>query len=198
MTVILGLTGGIATGKSTASNFFKKKGIPVVDADIGARIVLEPGHAAYNKVCQLFGEGILNKDGTIDRKKLASIVFNDKNKLDQLNTIVQTDIYNWIQEQKNKHINLGHPIVVLDIPLLYEAGYDSEVDEIMVIATTETIQLQRLMNRDRLSHADALSRIKAQEPIQSKEARADVVIDNNGSITDTIEQLEAWLSHKGY
>lgn len=198
MTYILGLTGGIATGKSTASRFFEDKGIPVVDADKGARIVLEPHHSAYRKVRELFGETILKEDKTIDRKKLASIVFNEKDKLEQLNSIVQDDIYNWIQEEKNNYIKAGHPLVVLDIPLLYEAGYESEADEIMVIATDKKTQIERLMKRDNLSKPDALKRINAQEPIEIKAAKADIVINNNGSLADTHDQLKAWSAQKGY
>lgn len=198
MTYILGLTGGIATGKSTASRFFEDKGIPVVDADKGARIVLEPNHSAYRKVRRLFGEKILKEDKTIDRKKLASIVFNEKDKLEQLNSIVQDDIYNWIQEEKNNYIKAGHPLVVLDIPLLYEAGYESEADEIMVIATDKKTQIERLMKRDNLSKPDALNRINAQEPIEIKAAKADIVINNNGSLADTHDQLKAWSAQKGY
>lgn len=198
MTFVLGLTGCIATGKSTASNFFKNRSIPVVDADKGAREVMKPGHTAYKKVVKLFGETIVNDDGTIDRKKLGSIVFNDQKKLSALNGIVHKDIYKWIQEQKDSYIREGHPLIVLDIPLLYESGVDFGADEIMVVATDRITQIERLMKRDNLSKNDALSRILSQESIDSKVDKADVVIDNNGTLEDTYHQLNAWLSQKGY
>ncbi|PRY84002.1 dephospho-CoA kinase [Alkalibacterium olivapovliticus] len=198
MTFVLGLTGGIATGKSSASSFFKKKGIPVVDADIGAREIMEPGQKTYAKVIGLFGDTILNENRTIDRKKLGSIVFNDKDKMDQLNAVVRKDIYDWIQKEKEGFINSGYPLIVLDIPLLYEAGYDSEVDAVMVIVTNEATQLKRLMERDNISESEAISRIKSQHPISSKQIKADIVIDNNGTIEQTYEQLNTWLTQNGY
>ncbi|MCC5895149.1 MAG: dephospho-CoA kinase [Alkalibacterium sp.] len=198
MAFILGLTGGIATGKSAASAFFKKRNIPVVDADIGARVVMEPGNRAYQKAVELFGSQIVNKDKTINRRKLGSIVFNDKDKMDQLNAIVRKDIFNWIRSEKQAYIDAGHPLIVLDIPLLFEAGYESEVDEIMVITTDETTQLERLMSRDQISKTEALSRISSQQPMDSKRDRADSIINNNGTIEETHEQLDNWLTEKGY
>lgn len=198
MTFILGLTGGIATGKSTVSRFFESHGIPVVDADKGARHVMEPGQAAYHAVVKTFGQEILNGDGTIDRTRLGAIVFNDPDKLKKLNETVHSHVLNWIRDKKNKLINADYPLVVLDIPLLYEIGLEDEADVIMVIYADPETQLKRLMKRDGLSEREAQKRIDAQESIDSKAEKADVIIDNRGSIEETEDQLRTWLDHNGY
>ena len=198
MTFILGLTGGIATGKSTVGRFFESHCIPVVDADKGARQVMEPGQAAYHDVVKTFGQEILTKDGTIDRTRLGAIVFNDPTKLSKLNETVHSHVLNWIKEEKDKLIKAGHPLVVLDIPLLYEIGFENEVDAVMVIYVDPETQLKRLMKRDGLSDRDAQKRIDAQESIDIKAEKADVIIDNRGSIEETENQLRTWLDYNGY
>ncbi|EXJ22902.1 Dephospho-CoA kinase [Alkalibacterium sp. AK22] len=198
MTYVLGLTGGIATGKSTVSRFFQQKGIPLVDADRGAREVMQPGCSAYLKTVDQFGEEILNKDRTLNRKALGAIVFSNKKKLDKLNAIVQADIFEWILGQMHEHIAAGAPLVVLDIPLLYEAGYEEIVDGVMVVWTDKDCQLKRLMNRDGLSREEAAGRIAAQAPLNEKIQKADVLIDNNGTIDSTQRQVESWLTENGY
>lgn len=198
MTFILGLTGGIATGKSTVGRFFESQGIPVVDADKGARQVMEPGQAAYHDVVKTFGQEILTKDGTIDRTRLGAIVFNDPAKLSKLNETVHSHVLNWIKEEKDKLIKAGHPLVVLDIPLLYEIGFENEVDAVMVIYVDPETQLKRLMKRDNLSENEAQIRIAAQASIDSKAEKADIVIDNRGGIDETENQLRTWLDNNGY
>ena len=198
MTFILGLTGGIATGKSTVGRFFESQGIPVVDADKGARQVMEPGQAAYHAVVKTFGQEILKDDGTIDRTRLGAIVFNDPAKLSKLNETVHSHVLNWIKEEKDKLIKAGHPLVVLDIPLLYEIGFENEVDAVMVIYVDPETQLKRLMKRDNLSENEAKIRIAAQASIDSKAEKADIVIDNRGGIDETENQLRTWLDNNGY
>lgn len=198
MTFILGLTGGIATGKSTVGRFFESQGIPVVDADKGARQVMEPGQAAYHAVVKTFGQEILTEDGTIDRTRLGAIVFNDPAKLSKLNETVHSHVLNWIKEEKDKLIKAGHPMVVLDIPLLYEIGFENEVDAVMVIYVDPETQLKRLMKRDNLSENEAQIRIAAQASIDSKAEKADIIIDNRGGIDETENQLRTWIDNNGY
>lgn len=194
MTFVLGLTGGIASGKTTVSNHFKKLQIPVIDADIVARKVMEPGQAALQKVVAAFGQDVLKADGTLNRKKLGEIVFGNPKKLEQLNNIVQKEIYSHILSEKEKFIRKGVPLLVLDIPLLFEAGYEDDVDEVMVVYTTHENQLERLMKRNQLSEAEAQARIQSQLPLHVKKEKADSVIDNNGAVEKTLEQVDAWLS----
>lgn len=193
MTVVIGLTGSIATGKSTVSNFFKNRGIPVIDADIGARVVVEPGTEGLKSIVRYFGKEILHSDGTLNRKKLGEIVFADPAKLEKLNGLLEKQIRNWILNQKEEYLQQQPPLLVLDIPLLFESNYLIEVDQVMVVAVTEDIQITRLMQRDHITREMAVQKIAAQLPLAEKVKQADVVIDNNGSIQETVEQLEKWL-----
>ena len=193
MTIVLGLTGGIATGKSTVSNYFKELGIPVIDADVGSRIIVEPGTDGLKKIEKHFGEMILKKDGTLDRKKLGEIVFNDNIQLAKLNAILEEHIRKWIAKQLVKTFRTNPTIIVLDIPLLYETDYLSEVDLVMVVTTTKEVQKRRLMERDNLSEKAAEKRIAVQLPLVEKEKRADIVVDNNNSIKETQDQVHSWL-----
>lgn len=198
MSYILGLTGGIASGKSTVSQLFKEQGLPVVDADIGAREVMQQGKPAYQKVKQTFGESILLPDGSLDRKALGRLIFNDKKKREQLDAIVQADIREWILSKCDRLTREGHAIIILDIPLLFEAGYDEEMDDIMVVSLSRCTQLKRLISRDHLTNEEANARIDSQMPLKEKTKRADIVIDNNGTIEETQKQVLKWLDGKGY
>lgn len=194
MTLILGLTGGIATGKSTVSNYFKKLGIPVIDADVGSRIIVEPGTDGLKKIEKYFGDNILKQDGTLDRKELGEIVFNDKIQLTKLNAILDEHIRKWMTKQIVESLRNNPPLIVLDIPLLYENNYLSEVDLVMVVTTTKDVQLKRLMERDKISEKSAKTRIIAQLSIENKTKKADIVIDNNNSIKETQNQVHSWLT----
>ena len=194
MTIVLGLTGGIATGKSTVSNYFKELGIPVIDADVGSRIIVMPGTDGLRKIEKHFGETILKQDGTLDRKTLGEIVFNDKTQLAKLNAILEDHIRKWITTQLVETFRTNPTLIVLDIPLLFETDYLSEVDLVMVVATTKEVQKKRLMERDNLSEKAAEKRIEAQLPLVEKEKRADSVIDNNNSIKETQDQVHSWLT----
>ena len=198
MTHVLGLTGGIASGKSTVSRHFKKSGFPVIDADLIAREVMQPDEPAYLKVVDYFGKEIVNADRSIDRKRLGDIVFNDDEKLRHLNDLVHEIIFSEIMNKKKTLSKQEHSLIVLDIPLLYETGYDKYVDEVMVIYTDFTTQLTRLKQRDQLTEEEARNRIASQEPLETKRIKADVIIDNNGSVRQTIRQVDDWLTEKGY
>ncbi|GEK89237.1 dephospho-CoA kinase [Alkalibacterium putridalgicola] len=192
------MTGGIASGKSTVSRYLKESGFPVIDADVIAREVMEPGEPAYLKVIECFGREILNKDRSIDRKTLGDIVFNDSEKLKQLNALVQKEIFAEIMKKKSELSADEHKLIVLDIPLLYEAGYDQAVDEVMVVYVDYSTQLSRLKKRDQLTESAAVKRIEAQEPLKSKKDKADVVIDNSGTREQTKQQIDDWLTKNDY
>ena len=190
MTKILGLTGGIAVGKSTISNFLRDKGIPIVDADETAHAVLE-FKAVKVQLVKAFGTPILNEQKQVDRKQLGKIVFGESKKLGELNQIVQPVIRQEIIRQLKSFTT--EPVVVLDAPVLFEQGYETLVDCIMVVSTTPAEQLRRLMERDHLTREDAQKRIDAQMPIEIKQKKADVTIDSSGSIEATQKQVIEWL-----
>ncbi|WP_225744379.1 dephospho-CoA kinase [Marinilactibacillus sp. Marseille-P9653] len=198
MTYVLGLTGGIASGKSTVSRLFLKHDVPVVDADVGARIIIEPGTEALKKVQNLFGEEILLENGELNRKKLGELIFSDPLKRKQLNDCLSYYIREWILSEKDRLITSGHDLIVLDIPLLFESGYKKDVDEIMVVAVDKETQLARLMKRNELSQAEAIQRMESQMDLLEKVAQADYVIYNNGTLENTVNQVEEWLISKGY
>ncbi|MCA9765717.1 MAG: dephospho-CoA kinase [Carnobacterium sp.] len=198
MTIILGLTGGIATGKSTVSDYFKELKIPVVDADVGSRVIVEPGTEGLKKIVEHFSEKILKLDGTLDRKKLGGIVFNDTEQLKKLDSILEKNIRKWIVKQMNDYLEITPSLIVLDIPLLYEKNYLSEVDLVMVVATSKETQLSRLMKRDQLTKEAAELRIASQFPIENKMEQATIVINNNDSVSSTKRQVYDWLIENNF
>lgn len=193
MTVIVGLTGGIAMGKTTISQFLKSKAIPVVDADQIAHEILTVDEVKV-KLMDTFGESILDKNQNIDRRKLGPIVFNDQRQLEKLNIIVQPYIRTEIVRQLDTFS--ASKVVVLDAPVLFEQGYEKMVDYLMVIKTSAQIQVERLMQRDSLNEIDAQKRIQAQMPIEEKVKKADIVIDTSGTIEETRSQVVKWLIDK--
>ncbi|WP_238321836.1 dephospho-CoA kinase [Carnobacterium jeotgali] len=168
MTIVLGLTGSISTGKSTVSKLFKELGYPVVDADIGAREVVQPGTDGLNQIKETFGKQVILDDGTLNRAALGEIVFNNEKKRELLNGILSEHIHQWVVSKKNDYLKQNPAILVLDIPLLFESGYEKEVDQIMVVATSEEVQLERLMERDGIKREEALKKINAQWSISKK------------------------------
>ncbi|MCT3044041.1 MAG: dephospho-CoA kinase [Leuconostoc mesenteroides] len=186
----IGLTGGIATGKSTVSALLRQVGFPIVDADIVAREVVEPGTPTLEKIKLAFGPRIID-NGVLDRRKLGQIVFEDGAQLKKLNDIMQPAISSAMADKINFWRLQNVPILVLDVPLLFERDYDKNklVDKIIVVTASEEIQLSRLENRDQLSNMEARNRVKAQLPMSQKIARADYVIDNNGRIEELQEQV---------
>lgn len=186
---VFGLTGSIASGKSTVSNFLKECNIPIVDADIIAKEVVEKGQPAYKKIIEAFGPDIVLQNGEINRPLLGSIIFNDKEKRLQLNSIVHPEVRRVMLEQTNTYLANGEPIVIMDIPLLYEGNLVHLVEKVIVVTVNEETQLSRLMNRNHLTREEAVSRISSQIPVKEKEEKADFVIDNNGNLEDTKQQV---------
>lgn len=189
MGVVIGLTGGIASGKSTVSAMISELGIPVVDADQIAREVVKPGKVAYKKIVAHFGYQLLNSDKTINRKKLGKIVFSNVKKREILNKIIHPQIRKEMLHQRDLLIENGAECVVLDIPLLFENNLMHYVDKTIVVYVKEITQRERLMNRDGLSEEDTRERINAQIPINKKAKMADAIIDNSGSKQSSYHQL---------
>jgi len=187
----IGLTGGIATGKSTVAKLLTDKGAMLIDLDRIAREVVSPGQPALEQIVGQFGQAILQPDGTLDRKRLGGIVFADPDKRKQLEAITHPAIRAVMRErmQENKRL---HPdrLTVVEVPLLYESRLAAEFDHAVVVYVPRVEQLQRLMARDKLSQEDAEKRLAAQMDIEEKRALADYVINNSGSPESTALQVE--------
>lgn len=193
MTFILGLTGGIATGKSTVSRYFSDQGYPVIDADLIAREVVEPGTPGLAKIVDYFGQDILLEDGQLDRKQLGELIFNDSVKRKKLDAILDKEIRVMISTRIKEQVGKEVPLVIVDIPLLYEAHYEELMDEVVVVSLTTDTQLERLCARNNLTKEEGLARLSSQMPISEKVKRADDVIDNSGNLTETYQQIKEWL-----
>ncbi|WP_342432548.1 dephospho-CoA kinase [Neobacillus sp. FSL H8-0543] len=197
MALVIGLTGGIASGKSTVSNMLKEMDITVVDADVEARLAVEKGEPAYQKIVAEFGDEILLADEGIDRQKLGSIIFHNADKRQILNGIVHPDVRARMFKKIDTAIKNEEKVVILDIPLLFESKLTSMVEKTILVYVDKQVQLQRLMDRNELSMADAVARVNSQMPLSEKVALADAVIDNNGSIEETKRQLNELLASWG-
>lgn len=192
MTVI-GLTGGIASGKSTVANYLKENGFAVIDADIAARQAVEKGTEGLRKVAETF-PGVLNEDGTLNRKALGTIIFNDKAQRDSLNEIVHPIVRRLMDEEKAAALSEGK-VVVMDIPLLYENELEHTVDEVWVVYVSYDIQKMRLMKRNELSESEADARINSQMSMDEKRDKADIVIDNCYDLDSLYKRLEALIKN---
>jgi dephospho-CoA kinase len=186
---IIGLTGGIGSGKSSVSEMLRALGATVVDADEGARAVVEPGQAGYHDVVQQFGRQVLAQDGGIDRQKLADIVFADPEKRQQLNSITHPRVREWMAARVQEAGARDAKLVVLDIPLLYESGLEAGLGGVIVVWATPAQQLERAVARGG-ERRDIEARIAAQMPLLDKRDRATWVIDNSGSPDTTRRQVE--------
>lgn len=193
MAKIIGVTGGIASGKSLVSDYLTARGFPIVDADIVAREVVAPQSMGLKRVAATFGNQVINAEGCLNRKQLGKIVFADSAQLKLLNDILQPLIRKQIEQELQHLIDQGHENIFLVVPLLFEQNYQSMCDEIMVVAVSHEEQLQRLMSRDHLDEQQARARIAAQWPLSRKIALADIVINNDGTIAQTQAQLADWI-----
>jgi dephospho-CoA kinase len=179
--ILVGLTGGVATGKSTVAKMFKQCGAVVIDADLLARQVVEPGKPAWRAIVTLFGKTVLNPDRSLDRQALGSIVFRNRTKRRQLERIIHPRV---AREQQRlvrrvaKH--KPHAVIIYEVPLLFEAGVDRRVDEIIVVTADRETQIVRLTKRNSRSRAEALRRIRSQMPLAKKIQQADLVL--NGTL----------------
>ena len=188
---VIGLTGGIATGKSFVARFFMDKGIPVIDADQLARDAVQPGTDALNRIADLFGAEGITADGTLDRKRLAALVFADPGKRRLLESIIHPEIRRLAEARIAHYAATGRRQIIYMAPLLIEAGVSGRVDEIWVVTVRPEIQLERLMGRDGIGREQAAQMIASQMPLAEKESFGRVVIDNSGSESDTLAILES-------
>ncbi len=191
MTYIIGITGGIGGGKSTVGNYLAEMGATIIDTDSIAREVTLPGSDALVEIKRMFGDSVFNEDGTLDRQAMAEIVFNNKEKLDQLSSILHPRIRErWLTEARE----CGEDFVFVVIPLLFENKLQHYFDEIWVITADEEERIHRVMKRDRVTSDDVTGRIANQMPESEKIAAADVVIDTTGGFEATRASTEAALA----
>jgi len=195
--MIIGLTGSIASGKSTVAKMMTALGLPIVDADIVARDVVEPGTETLALIVKSFGDDILLEDGTLNRSKLGDIIFHEPAKRKVLNDIMHPAIRQEMLRQRDAYLEAGQKHVVMDIPLLFESKLQHFVERILVVSVSEEVQLRRLMERNQLTKEDALARMHSQLPMSVKEKSAHAVIYNNENLQQTEEQLLKILTHWG-
>ena len=190
----IGLTGGLATGKSHVRVRVATIGLPTIDADTIAREVVRPGEPAWRDIRQRFSNDIWKTDGSLNRAALASIIFSDEAARKDLEDILHPRVYsvirNWLNELAQARI---HRAAVADIPLLYETGHHDDFDKVIVVACEAKTQLQRVMARDGLSKEDAQQRIAIQLPTAQKAAKADIVISTDGTLEETDAQIDRFV-----
>lgn len=192
MAKIIGITGGIASGKSTVTDFLRKQGYQVIDADQVVHELQEPGGRLYQALLSTFGSSILQEDGRLDRPKLGAMIFGDPELLAKSSQI-QNQIIREELAGRRDLLAEKEDIFFMDLPLLFELGYETWFDQVWLVDVTEETQLCRLMARNALSQEEAEKRIAAQLSLQEKRNRADVLIDNNGPLELTQEQLREAL-----
>jgi len=188
--IIVGLTGSVGTGKSTVSNFFRERGAYIIDWDELAREVTRPHLRAWKEIVEYFGKDFLNEDLTINRQKLAEIVFSDKEKVAKLNQIVHPEVFTEDERITNEIKSLdSDALIIKDIPLLFELTRPIFMDKVVVVSASKQTQLRRLKEKG-MSREDAQSRIKSQLPLEEKSKSADFVINNDGPLEETKKQVE--------
>lgn len=198
---LIGLTGGIGCGKTTVANYLGDRyKIPIWDADLYAREAVLPTSEIFKSIVQRYGVNLLQADGTLNRPKLGDIIFNNPEERRWL----EEQIHPWVRQRFLTNINslqntaeLQEKVAVLVIPLLFEANMTDLVTEIWVVYLPEALQIQRLMQRDRLTDQQALERINSQMPLAKKCDRADVILDNSGNLADLLKQIDIAICSKG-
>lgn len=184
----VGLTGGIASGKSAVAEFLSQQQIPVVDADEVSRAVMRPGSSLFHDIVQAFGHEVLNQHGDLDRAALGEKVFSNPQALERLNALTHPVIWAEMQRQV-MDLEKIHPLVVVMVPLLLENGRQDWVDEVWLVSLPRDVQKARLMQRNHLTEEQAEARISAQMPLEQKLALTDRVIDNSGSLEKLHQSL---------
>lgn len=187
---VIGITGGIATGKSNVTNVLRSKGYLVIDADEISRGSLEFNLPCYNRVCEVFGEAYLNSDYTINRTKLGGLIFSDKKAKKDLENIIHPYVYQKMVEKINESYE---KLIFLDIPLLFETDFKEICDKIVCVYVPPSLQLERLMLRDSISKSLAIKKIKSQLDLEEKKKRSDYVIDSSGTFEETKIKIENML-----
>ena len=190
---IIGLTGGIACGKSTVSGTLREMGVPIVDGDELARRLTAPGGAALPAIREAFGDGVFFADGNLNRKALGNRVFSDRDALARLDRLMEPHLLKIIRGELDALASAGAPLCVMDMPLLYERGLDARCRRVWCVTAPQDTQIARLKERDGLDRGEALARIGSQMPTGEKAARADVVIDTDRPLEETrLEVQRLW------
>ena len=190
---IVGLTGGISSGKSTVSSYLKQLKIPVIDADEVARKVVEPNSQGAIEIRKTFGSDVFEEDGSLNRQRLGALIFSNAENRQKLDDLLQPLIKIMILDEIEEHRQKGENMIVLDLPLLFEKQYEELCEEIIVVYIPKELQLERLMRRNQYTKQEALSRIDSQLSIEEKRKRATVLLDNQGTIQQLYQQVEQWL-----
>ena len=190
---IVGLTGGISSGKSTVSSYLKQLKIPVIDADEVARKVVEPNSQGAREIRKTFGSDVFEEDRSLNRQKLGALIFSNAENRQKLDDLLQPLIKIMILDEIEEYRQKGENMIVLDLPLLFEKQYEELCEEIIVVYIPKELQLERLMRRNQYTKQEALSRIDSQLSIEEKRKRATVLLDNQGTIQQLYQQVEQWL-----
>ncbi|HDI1018238.1 TPA: dephospho-CoA kinase [Staphylococcus aureus] len=197
MPKVIGLTGGIASGKSTVSELLSVFGFKVVDADKAAREAVKKGSKGLAQVREVFGDEAIDENGEMNRRYMGDLVFNHPEKRLELNAIIHPIVRDIMEEEKQEYLKQGYN-VIMDIPLLFENELENTVDEVWVVYTSESIQMDRLMQRNNLSLEDAKARVYSQISIDKKSRMSNHVIDNLGDKLELKQNLERLLEEEGY
>ncbi|MGZ8443562.1 MAG: dephospho-CoA kinase [Candidatus Binatia bacterium] len=191
---LVGLTGGIASGKSTAAKILTRLGAAIVDADVLSREVVAPGHEGWKEIVATFGSEVLQADQTLDRQKLRTLIFNNPDARKQLEAIIHPRVRALAERRIREHGEAGYAVVVYEVPLLFEGNLHEWLRPVILVACDVEIQRQRLRQRDGLDAAAAQKHIDAQMSLEEKRKLADYVIENDGSLADLESQVRAVLA----
>jgi dephospho-CoA kinase len=194
---VVGLTGGIASGKSTFAEVLRARGAPVIDADALARAAVAPGTPALAEIARAFGREVLLPDGSLDRKRLGAIAFADASARGRLEAITHPAVRVAMAAETARLATASHALAFYDVPLLYEVGLDRDLDSVVVVWVPREVQRARLEARDGLAPAEAEARLAAQLPIDEKAARADFVVENTGALADLGAKADRLLADLG-
>jgi dephospho-CoA kinase len=191
--LLIGLTGNIASGKSTVARLLSERGATIIDADVLARRVVEPGMPAFDEIVRRWGPEVVAPDGSLDRDALRRLVFSEPEQLEELNSIVHPEVGAYRDRLVDEARQRGDRLVVQDIPLLFERGIVDQFDRIVLVDAPRPVRLERLMRERGLSETDAMDMMTAQMPAELKRARADYIIENTGTVRELEERVsDVW------
>ncbi|MET0691765.1 MAG: dephospho-CoA kinase [Candidatus Binatia bacterium] len=190
---LVGLTGGIASGKSTVAEILKRQGAAIINADVLAREVVEPDRQAWTEIVNTFGTAVLQPDRALDRQKLRAIIFDDPDARKKLESIIHPQVRALAEQRIREHAAAGYAVIVYEVPLLFEGNLQEWLRPVILVACDVDTQRKRLQSRDNLSAVQAQKHIEAQMSLEEKRRLADYVIENNGSLEDLERQVQAVL-----